>query len=250
MIVFDSPNKRKRVGQISTIVIHYTEIDWQSTKKRFLDNRAEVSAHLVIDQDGTVYRFVQDEDVAYHAGESCWYGSKGVNEYSIGIELVHSGFSPTRGIKVKGDEHLWASYDGRQIDALVKLCKDYIVQYRIAPENIVGHSDIAPWRYNRQGKIYAAKQDPGPLFPWRHLYNQGIGRWCNVVNQDYTACNFYVHEDDKSLSIALNQLGYHVTDDPKTIQLALRAFQMHYRPCDIRGIADQETLAIMAGMKT
>src|SRR3989338_10424854 len=168
MITFDSPNKRKRVEQISIIVIHYTEIDFEATKKRFLDNAEEVSAHLVIDQDGTIYRFVQDEDVAYHAGrQSYWYGLERVNEYSIGIELVQPGFSTTKGVKVKGDPQLWIPYNSKQINALIKICKDYSAKYDIASQNIVGHSDVSPWRYDDNGDIYAAKQDPGPLFPWR-----------------------------------------------------------------------------------
>lgn len=240
MIVFDSPNKRKRIEQISIIVIHYTEIDFESTKKRFLDSTQEVSAHFVIDRDGTIYRFVQDEDVAYHAGDSYWYGREGINEYSIGIELVHFGFSLTSGIKVKGDKHLWIPYDSRQIDALISLCKDYGAQHNIVPENIVGHSDVAPWRYDNKRKLCVAKQDPGPLFPWHHLYHQGIGRWHDVENRYRTTC---------SLSVVLSQLGYRVTDDPKTIQLALRAFQMHYRPRDISGTPDQETLKIMASLR-
>lgn len=239
MVIFDSSNKRKRAGQISIIVIHYTEIDFEATKKRFLDSSQEVSAHLVIDQDGTVYRFVQDEDVAYHAGQSYWYGLERVNEYSIGIELVHSGFSATEGIKVEGDEHLWVPYDGRQIDALIKICKDYSAKYNIEAQNIVGHSDVAVWRYNDKGKIYAAKRDPGPLFPWRQLHNEGIGRWytCDPKNSKVT-----------DVAGTLKRLGYHVTDDPKTLYLALRAFQMHYRSRDISGIPDQETLAIMAAL--
>lgn len=239
MIIFDSPNKRRRVGQISIIVIHYTQIDFTATKKIFLDNTKEVSSHLVIDQDGTVYRFVADEDVAYHAGQSGWQGLEGINEYSIGIELVHPGFSATEGIKVKGDEHLWVPYDGRQIDALIKICKGYAAQYNIAPQNIVGHSDVAPWRYGNDEDVYAAKQDPGPLFPWRQLHNEGVGRWYACDPKDSKI-------DD--VAGALRRLGYHVTDDPKTVHLALRAFQMHYRPSDIRGIADEETLAIMASL--
>lgn len=239
MIIFNSPNKRKRMGTISIIVIHYTEIDFNATKRKFLDSIQEVSAHFVIDQEGTAYRFVQDEDVAYHAGDSYWYGLEGVNEYSVGIELVHHGFSSTKGIKVKGDEHLWTPYDGRQIDTLIKICENYRVQYNIAPQNIVGHSDVAPWRYDNNEQAYAAKQDPGPLFPWHHLHNHGIGRWY--------AWNPKAPKIDNIVS-ALDHLGYRVTDDPKTIQLALRAFQMHYRSRDIRGLPDQETLEIMASI--
>lgn len=239
MIAFDSPNKRKRLGQISIVVIHYTEIYFEATKKRFLDSSQEVSAHLVIDRDGTIYRFVQDEDVAYHAGQSCWQGLEGVNEYSIGIELVHPGFSAKEGIKVKGDEHFWVPYDGRQIDALIKICKYYRVKYSIAPQNIVGHSDVAPWRYDDNEDVCAAKQDPGPLFPWCQLYNEGIGRWYTWDFKDPII---------PDIVSALQKLGYRVTDDPKTVHLSLRAFQMHYRPRDISGIPDQETLTIMASL--
>jgi N-acetylmuramoyl-L-alanine amidase len=251
MICFDSPNKRERKGPISIIVIHYTEIDFETTKKIFLDETKQVSAHLVIDQDGTVYRFVEDEDVAYHAGDSYWQGLEGINEYSIGIELVHPGFSQAKGIKVIGDPHLWTSYDGRQIDALIQICKDYSAQYNILPKNIVGHSDVAPWRYNNDGQAYAAKQDPGPLFPWRHLHNQGVGLWYRPESV-FTVKPFLldpeIDQDNTYLYRNLTQLGYRATHDPKTIKLALRAFQMHYRPSDITGRPDQETLSIMAAI--
>lgn len=241
MIVFDSPNKRSRTGNISIIVIHYTEIDFAATKKKFLDSTQEISAHLVIDQDGTVYRFVQDEDIAYHAGQSYWHGLESVNEYSIGIELVHPGFSLTQGIKVEGDPHLWISYDGRQIDALIQICKEYSAQYDIAPQNIVGHSDVAPWRYDENGAVYAAKRDPGPLFPWHHLHDQGIGRW-------YAPKATLLNITEANIASCLRHLGYRITDNQKTTELALKAFQAHYRPQNISGTPDQETLSIMAAI--
>jgi len=225
---FDSPSKRKRIAPISIIVIHYTEVNWAATKELFLDPAKEVSAHLVIDQDGIVHRFVKDDDVAFHAGRrSYWRGIEGVNEYSIGIELVHEGFNTSDGIRVRGDCHLWVPYSTKQIEALIYICKDYSKRYNIAPSDIVGHSDVAPWR----------KIDPGPLFPWKELYNKGIGRWYSDSNRSLNV---------NEVVPTLRQLGYHVTDDPEMIRLTIKAFQMHYRPQNISGIPDQETLKILA----
>lgn len=226
---FLSPNQRPRKMPISILVIHYTEIDWPTTYYHFLNPASEVSAHLVIDLDGTVYRFVNDDSVAYHAGKSSWYGVDGINEYSIGIELVHKGISKTSGIKVQGDSQLWAPYDARQINRLMEICHYYINTYKILPRNIVGHSDIAAWRYNSAGSVYAAKQDPGPLFPWEKLAANGIGRWYGKGHSV------------PLVDPILRQLGYNTTDDPKTIRLATRAFQMHYRPRNISGVMDDET---------
>ena len=234
-MIFDSPNKRKRVGDISVIVLHYTEIDADATKARFLDPTQEVSAHLVINHDGTVHRFVQDDHVAYHAGQSYWKGVEGINECSIGIELVHEGFNQTNGIKIKGDTHLWTPYSPRQIDTLIQVCRGYSTKYNIEPFNIVGHSDVSPWRDNDKGKI-----DPGPLFPWEYLHSKGVGRWYAVGEEVI---------DAKEVVPVLRELGYRVTDHPEIIQLTLKAFQMHYRPNDISGRADQETLVIMAALR-
>lgn len=241
-VILNSPNKHQRTQLISILVIHYTEITKEQTINTFMDPQKKLSSHLMIDTDGTVYRFVEDDCVAYHAGQSYWYGRERINEHSIGIELVHPAFSPTLGIKVKGDNHLWTPYDSRQIDSLIRVCNEYSAQYAIVPSNIVGHSDVAPWRYDKSEYIHAAKTDPGPLFPWRHLYNHGVGQWytCDSVADTKT--------DEFDVVSALHELGYRITNTSETIRLALRAFQMHYRPCDISGLLDQETLAIISAL--
>src|SRR5690606_9759033 len=104
-----------------------------------------------------VYQLVDESRRAWHAGASSWYGRSGVNSGSIGVEVVNPG---------KRDE-TWSAYSPRQIATLATLLRDLISRHQVKPQNIVGHSDIAPQR----------KIDPGPLFPWKKLADEGIGRW-------------------------------------------------------------------------
>jgi N-acetylmuramoyl-L-alanine amidase len=141
-----SPNRNSRRGAtINCIVVHDTE---SATAKQalawFESPASEVSAHYVIDRDGTVYRCVPDEDRAWHAGRSVLAGREDVNTISIGIELA--GFAAT-------------GYTPQQVDGLVDLCVELGLRHRaITVDRIVGHQDIAvpPGR----------KSDPGPHFPW------------------------------------------------------------------------------------
>jgi N-acetylmuramoyl-L-alanine amidase len=105
-----------------------------------------MSAHYVVDRDGTIYRCVDDRDGAWHAGDSVLDGCHDVNARSIGIELV--GFAAT-------------DYRPAQIDALVELCLSLCLRHRIALERIVGHEAIAV--------PAGRKADPGPHFPWEQL---------------------------------------------------------------------------------
>jgi N-acetylmuramoyl-L-alanine amidase len=104
---------------------------------------------------------VPEQDLAWHAGISFWRGSTRINDTSIGIELENRGWQKNAGTKS------FTPFNPEQINALIPLAKDIIARYHIAPQNVVAHADIAPQR----------KDDPGPLFPWRQLAEQGIGAW-------------------------------------------------------------------------
>ena len=140
-----SPNFDERKLPVSMIVVHYTETKTCEQALRILCDPAaskRVSAHWVIDRDGTVHRLVDESKRAWHAGKSVWDGIEDCNSASIGIELVNDGAE---------------EYPERQIAALSELCAG--IKGRHAIRHIVGHSDIAPGR----------KRDPGPLFPWERL---------------------------------------------------------------------------------
>ena len=151
-----SPNFDERGDvPIDMIIIHYTGMKTaQDALQRMCDNSPpRVSAHYFISRAGEIYRLVQNQKRAWHAGVASWQGAKNINARSIGIELEN-----------KGHEWGYQSFPAVQISSLTALLHILQQAYDIPAERIIGHSDVAPMR----------KQDPGELFPWDHLANQGM----------------------------------------------------------------------------
>ena len=214
-----SPNSAPRPDgtAIDTLVLHYTELPLQESLDILSDGTREqrVSAHYVLAEDGTAYRLVPEERVAWHAGRSSWRGREALNGTSIGIEIVN----------LHGDRH---DYPAPQIAALIELCRDILARNRaIEPRNVVGHSDIAPQR----------KIDPGRRFPWKTLADAGIGVWPRAGGRPL----------DGDLHAALQRYGYAppVAVPPREI---VKAFQRHFRPTKVDGMADPETRTLLAGL--
>ena len=107
--------------------------------------KSKVSCHYLIDRNGAIFRMVEDNKIAWHAGKSKWKNTKNLNKYSIGIEIQNKGHF----IQIQ-------NFPKKQIFSLIKLIKKLMKKYKIKKENILGHSDIAPLR----------KIDPGEKFPW------------------------------------------------------------------------------------
>ena len=86
-------NKKKRpVNSIKIIVIHYTGMQSERESMLRLSNpKFKVSSHFVISRNGKIYRMIQDNQIAWHAGKSCWGKYKNLNKNSIGIELANKG---------------------------------------------------------------------------------------------------------------------------------------------------------------
>ena len=135
------------------IVIHYTAMpDCAGARARLCDPLAEVSAHWLIDTDGTVEQLVDEGARAWHAGAGAWGDVTDVNSASIGIELANPGDAP---------------FPEPQMAALEGLLRGIMARWAIPPEGVIGHSDMAPGR----------KGDPGPRFDWRRLALQGLSVW-------------------------------------------------------------------------
>jgi len=199
------------------LVLHYTGMPSAATAiERMLDAGAKVSAHFMIDEDGSLLSLVDEDMRAWHAGEAYWRGSRDVNGRSIGIELVNPG-------------HEWGyrAFPEAQMAVLEMLIGDIFSRHDIPPGNVVGHSDIAPRR----------KQDPGELFDWPRLARAGIGLWPEA---EADAANAALAAE------MLAAIGYETVDPAMTVA----AFQRRYRPGRIDGVVDGETAALMARLHT
>jgi N-acetylmuramoyl-L-alanine amidase len=165
MIDLPSPNYDSRQGQKPQfIILHYTGmVSAKQALDRLTDPASQVSAHYTVDERGEIYCHVSEEDRAWHAGQSFWRGMTGLNAHSIGIEIVNPGH-----------EFGYRRFPDIQISAVIDLCRDIMPRYEIDPEDVLGHSDIAP----------ARKQDPGELFPWEQLAREGVAVWPDVADED------------------------------------------------------------------
>ena len=142
----------KKLRKIKYVIIHYTGMKNQFVAIKRLQSRvAKVSCHYLISKKGKIFQLVKDEDIAWHAGKSKWNNDINLNSKSIGIELVNSGKE---------------AFPSNQIKTLVKLLMVLKKKYKINPNFVLGHEDIAPKR----------KIDPGPKFPWKILYNKSLSK--------------------------------------------------------------------------
>jgi N-acetylmuramoyl-L-alanine amidase len=216
-----SPNHDARPADepVDILVLHYTGMQSGAAAiERLCDPAARVSSHYVVEEDGTVWRLVAEERRAWHAGLSFWRGHQGLNGRSIGVEIVNPG-------------HEWGyrSFPSAQMAAVRDLCAGILARHPIPARNVVAHSDIAPDR----------KQDPGELFDWPDLAAAGIGFW-----PDFPPTPKDDRVDRATLRAALADIGYPVPADDQgeaAFATLLRAFQRHWRPEAVTGLADPET---------
>lgn len=200
---FTSPNYNERPNNnIKFIILHYTEMPFHAAMEKLCDPEAGVSAHYVIKEDGEIFNIVPERKRAFHAGKSFWRGVENINDSSIGIELDNLGKSPFTDV---------------QMQSCITLCKNLQKKYNILPENILGHSDIAPMR----------KIDPGIYFDWEMLGKEGLSlRPKNAGNSkklDY--------KDPYIIQTALQRLGYKIeitSEFDAQTNYVTRAFQLHF----------------------
>lgn len=215
-----SPNFNDRQGvAVDMLVLHYTGMPTaDEALQRMCDPKAEVSAHYMIDEDGSVLQLVDETKRAWHAGVASWRGQTDINSRSIGVEIVNPG-------------HEWGYRDftEAQYTSVIRLCQDILSRNPMSPAGVVGHSDVAPRR----------KQDPGERFDWPRLAKEGIGWW-----PERTDGVAPVSEAD--VLIALSEIGYDVTD----LAAAIVAFQRRFRPACPDGAADEETRRLLAACRT
>ena len=214
---YKSPNYNLRNNsKIQLIIIHYTALKNTLDAISYLCNKdKKVSSHYLISQNGTVYSLVKDKFRAWHAGQAFWQGIIDINSVSIGIELDYN----PRGKNNK--------YSLKMIQSLKKLILKLQKNYKINKNNILAHSDIAPFR----------KQDPGKHFPWQSLSSSNlvirlkklkkneikiIEKWFN---------NYNLNSKKKKIILALSLIGYDtrgVNKNDKLYNKLIRAYRTRY----------------------
>jgi len=223
-----SPNHgtRGEPARIDMLVLHYTGMkNAQEAIGRLCDPSTRVSAHYVIEENGTIWQLVPEARRAFHAGRSCWAGESDLNNVSIGIEIVNPG-------------HEWGyrPFPDEQMAAAECLCRDLVARHPIPPHRVVGHSDIAPDR----------KADPGELFDWRRLARAGIGIWPEPAADRGRGRG--VAAVERAAAFAdLAAIGYWVTAGAES--LAVAAFQRRFRPERWDGRLDVETAQRLAEVR-
>jgi N-acetylmuramoyl-L-alanine amidase len=208
------------------IVLHYTGMpEAEAALERLRSAASKVSSHYFVFEDGRVIQMVQESRRAWHAGVSSWAGETDINSCSIGIEIANPGH-----------QYGYADFPKRQIAAVTALCRGILTRNTIAPERVVAHSDVAPSR----------KQDPGEKFPWRTLYESGVGRWVQPakITEGTLLAQGDSGEAIEAMQRALAEYGYGVDVNGSfeaTTHDVVVAFQRHFRPGRIDGIYDPST---------
>ena len=231
-----SPNHDERHGGApDMIVLHYTGMpSGEAALERLCAPDSKVSAHYVVFEDGRIVQCVPEDRRAWHAGLSSWCGETDINSRSIGIEIVNPGH-----------EFGYRDFPLRQVAAVISLCKSIVTRRGpIRPERVLAHSDVAPGR----------KQDPGERFPWPLLYESGIGHWVRPAALNVEGPTLRIGDEGEPV-LQLQQLfasyGYGIEAsgryDERTRDV-VTAFQRHFRPARVDGIADASTVRTLRAL--
>ena len=214
---YKSPNYNLRNNsKIQLIIIHYTALKNTLDAISYLCNKEnKVSSHYLISQNGTVYNLVKDKFRAWHAGQAFWQEKIDINSISIGIELDYN----PRGKNNK--------YSLKMIRSLKKLILNLQKNYKINKNNILAHSDIAPFR----------KKDPGKHFPWKSLSSSNLlirlknlkKNEIKIIEKWFNNNNFKSKKQKTILALSL--IGYdtrEVYKNDKLYNKLIRAYRIRY----------------------
>lgn len=238
---FPSNDFNDRNGEpVRQVVLHYTAAPFASSLRTLTHDG--VSAHYLLPDPNEpdyraagydelrVFRLVDEDKRAWHAGFSHWECRDNLNSRAISIEIVNLA-------RDDGDVFTFPAYAEEQIDVLIALLRDILGRYpHIGPTDVLGHSDVAYWR----------KSDPGPRLPWRRLYEAGVGAWFDETTRAMYERRFCLGlPPEVEVERAFQRFGYKPAWNRQAFEQRTRAFQMHFRPRDYCGFLDSETCAVL-----
>jgi N-acetylmuramoyl-L-alanine amidase len=246
---YQSANRNDRVR---FVVIHYTAGNWQQSLDVLTKpGKRPVSSHYLIPGSGDptypadrplkVYQLVPEQQRAWHAGDSRWEDRTGLNDHSIGIELVNESWCEKQPNQLQQQAELCvaADFDPAQLQLLLALLKDILARNTdISPTRVLGHSDIVPLR----------KQDPGSRFPWQWLAANGVGAWYDAAVMQKYWQQVPTLPEIKTVQRALQLYGYGIAitgEHDAQSRAYLLAFQRHFVPEQLTGEPDLKTIAVL-----
>jgi N-acetylmuramoyl-L-alanine amidase len=233
--VVPSPNHDARGERADILLMHYTGMETgEAALARLTDKAAKVSAHYFVDEDGRILQLVPEHRRAWHAGLASWKRATDINARSIGIEVVNPGH-----------ENGYRDFPEAQIEAVIALCRDIVARNHIRRERVLAHSDVAPTR----------KNDPGEKFPWARLAAAGVGLWVEPapLSEGRTLSANDRGGEVEKLQKNLARFGYpleitrHYDDATRSV---VTAFQRHFRPARVDGLADPSTMETLRRLLT
>ncbi|MCW2307051.1 N-acetylmuramoyl-L-alanine amidase [Rhodobium gokarnense] len=223
-------NVRRGVDAPDLLILHYTGMETaDDAVERLTAAGSDVSCHYLVFEDGRIAQMVAEAERAWHAGVASWGGASDINSRSIGVEIVNSGH-----------DYGYPDFPGIQIESVTALCKDICVRHALKAQHVLAHSDVAPGR----------KRDPGEKFPWGRLAEEGVGHWVAPEAAGVAAGPGPGDSGPEvsALKAALADYGYGVDRDDvfdaATFDVVV-AFQRHFRPERVDGIADRSTVTTL-----
>lgn len=202
--IIEAPTKEFN-ERISSLIFHYTATNLEKSLEVL--RTGGVSAHWLIPETGrSVYKLLDENKRAYHAGISSWKRRTDLNDTSVGIEIVSLGYTckNSSSDQCSKKEKEWKRYSSDQIKLIVQLGQDIQKRYKIDPLCVIGHSDIAIGR----------KFDPGPHFPWKKLAQNGVGAWVtkNEIQKQMDAIDKEIKNNisDFIIHTRLYEFGYDI----------------------------------------
>src|SRR6267378_2781092 len=193
------------------IVLHYTGMpDVEGAIAQLCTAGTDVSAHYIVLEDGRIVQCVQESKRAWHAGVSFWAGEEDINSCSIGIEIINRG-------------HDWGYPDFplRQIAAVIALCRGIMLRRKVPSHRVLANSGVGHW------------VQPAPIV-------RGEGLKLGAISDEV-----------RDLQQALAKYGYGVPITGKydgTTMEVVTAFQRHFRPARVDGIADHSSLTTLQAL--
>lgn len=217
----------RRAGRaVDMLLLHYTATPTVDYALELLTTKeGGVSSHYLIDGEGEILQLVAEGERAWHAGEASWGGETDINSCSIGIEIQNQGAALAR----------VPDYGKAQMQAVLALSKDIVTRHNIAPGRVLAHSDVAPHR----------KQDPGAHFDWGMLAAHGVGLVVAPTIAADGVAALLSADEVAGLQAELSEIGYGLEisgEMDERTRLVITAFQRHYRPALVDGIADRSTV--------